>query len=82
LSGNSWWKLPRSGSGNGKVAAVTPGGSHRPSRCRDDDCGRLLCQGYKLGYPDGFEDGYGAGAADGYETGYGEGYAAGAASCE
>jgi hypothetical protein len=80
LSGNTWWRFPRSGSGNGGVATVTPSGSHRPSRCRDDDCPRLLCRGYKLGYEDGFGDGHAAGYQAGYDAGYDNGYAAGAAS--
>lgn len=83
MSGNSRWRFTRSGSGNGGVSTATPGGSHRPSRCRDDDCPRLLCRGYKLGYEDGFDDGqaagYAAGYAAGHDAGYAEGYAAGAA---
>ena len=86
MSGNAWWRFPRSGSGNGGVSTVTPGGSHRPSRCRDEDCPRLLCRGYKDGYADGFDDGQAAGYAAGYDAGhsdgYSEGFAAGEATCE
>jgi hypothetical protein len=86
LNGNGWWKRAWSGTGNGGVATVTPGGSHRPSRCRDEDCARLLCRGYKLGYADGFDDGqaagYEAGFAAGEAAGYDAGFAAGAATCE
>jgi hypothetical protein len=75
LTVTSRWRRAWSGSGVGKVAAATPSGSHRPSRCRDEDCPRLLCRGYKLGYDDGYQDGYGAG----YGEGFAAGYAAGAA---
>ena len=75
-----------SGSGNAKVATAAPGGSHRPSRCRDEGCPRLLCRGYKDGYADGFDDGQAAGYAAGYDAGhsdgYSEGFAAGEATCE
>jgi hypothetical protein len=53
------------------AAAKAANGGHRPSRCRDEDCLRLLCRGYKLGY----EDGYGAGYGAGYEAGYAAGAA-------
>jgi hypothetical protein len=76
LSGNGRWHFPWPGHGNGGVATVTPGGAHRPSRCRDGDCPRLLCRGYKDGYPDGYDDGY----RDGYGQGFEAGYAAGAAA--
>jgi hypothetical protein len=75
LTGNGRWRRAWSGHGNGKVATVTPPGAHRPSRCRDDDCTRLLCRGYKDGYEDGYDDGY----RDGYGQGSEAGYAAGAA---
>jgi hypothetical protein len=58
LTGNTWWRLPRSGSGNGGVATVTPAGAHRPSRCRDRDCPRPLCAAYREGREDGYEDGW------------------------
>jgi hypothetical protein len=72
LSGNSWLTLLRSGSGNGRVATVTPSGAHRPSRCRDQGCERPLCTAYREGREDGYDDGY--------EDGYRAGYAAGAAA--
>ena len=75
MSGNGRWRRAWSGHGNGGVATVTPAGPHRPSRCRDGDCQRLLCRGYKLGFEDGYEEGYIAG----YGAGYAAGYSAGAA---
>jgi hypothetical protein len=70
--GNGWLHFTRSGSGNGRVAPVTPSPSHRPSRCHDSDCPRAACRWYRDGYDDGNEDGF--------EDGYRRGYAAGAAA--
>jgi hypothetical protein len=60
-----------------KVAPVTAGGSHRPSRCRDEECPLLLCRGYKLGYEDAWDDAQDE-IADAYRRGYAAGYADGA----
>jgi hypothetical protein len=75
LSGNAFARLRRSAHGNAKVAAVTPSGPHRPSRCRDGDCPRLLCAGYRDGYADAWDD-----ARIEIDAAYRRGYAAGAAA--
>ena len=78
MSGNGWLSFARSVSGNGRVAPVTPGGSHRPSRCHDPDCPRPLCVAYKDGRSDGYDDGH----EDGFDDGWRRGYAAGQAAAQ
>jgi len=76
LSGNGWLCFARSGHGNGRVAMVTPRGSHRPSRCYDAGCPRAPCRRYREGREDGYEGGF----KDGYRAGYAAGYTAGQAA--
>lgn len=37
--------------------------NHPKGPCRNEDCPRRFCQGYQLGYDEGWMDGYAAGKA-------------------
>lgn len=64
-----------------KLGVQRPAAARPPKHryCRDPDCHRPACLGYREGYTDGNELGIEQGLEEGAERGYQSGYAAGQA---